>query len=81
MVIEGADCDSCVGGDETKYNPVSGPQKSTVFKRLSNELQDFQYQQFYGTEMHLKGVMIEDQVCLMSFSNCVDPFQFVLLQY
>ena len=69
LLIEGKDCESCLNA---KYDPNT----SSYFQKSDLILRSIEY----GTFFHVKGKRVKDQVCLSSFSLCVDPYEFILIE-
>lgn len=69
LVVEGRDCENCLGA---RYDPNT----STYFETVSQVSHSIEYGSFFS----LRGKYVRDQVCLRSFSLCVDPFEFFLVE-
>lgn len=69
LLIEGRDCDNCKG---SKYDPNTSTYFDTVDIRKEHKE--------YGSFVHVEGNRVQDQVCLKSFSLCMDPYEFFLIQ-
>jgi hypothetical protein len=68
LLIEGRDCDNCKG---SKYDSNT----SSYFKTTKITITEKEY----GSFVHVEGRESQDQVCLKSFSLCMDPLDFFLI--
>ena len=68
LVLEGRDCKNC---KDNKYDPNTS--KSFV---KGNEIEKYISS---GTFMNVSALRVQDQICLKSFSLCVDPVNFLLV--
>jgi hypothetical protein len=68
LLLEGRDCENCKGA---RYDPNT----SSYFRELNVLSSSIEY----GSFIHVSGKEVQDQVCLRSFSLCVDPFEFFLI--
>ena len=68
LAIEGRGCQTC---DGNRYDPNTSSYYNEIDIRTLNKE--------YGSFIHLQGKTVEDQMCLKSFSLCMDPVQFFLV--
>jgi len=68
LLIEGRGCENCKG---SKYDPNTSSYYTEVDIRTQSKT--------YGSFMHVEGKEVQDQVCLKSFSLCMDPLDFFLI--
>jgi hypothetical protein len=68
LVLEGQDCLSC---EENKYDPNTSSFFSYVDEGYS--------QRQYGSFVNLAVRQVQDQVCMLSFNNCVEPFNWLMI--
>ena len=68
LLIEGRDCENCKG---SRYDSNT----SSYFNTLNITTK----QKTYGSFVHVEGKEVQDQVCLKSFSLCMDPLDFFLI--
>jgi len=68
LLIEGADCETCKG--EKYYYEFSA-----YYSAFSGEI----VERKFGTIIHLQGMKVTDQVCLVATTVCVNPYPFFLI--
>ena len=68
LLVEGSDCETCKG-DKYFY------ESSAFYSQFSGQTEG----RNFGTILHLEGMKVTDQVCLVAGTACVNPYPFFLI--